>query len=182
MFSKRCQALNKIPFVTRPPISLSVSSPGAKRQSQPSTRQWRHSWISFPKNFIMNKSLSLCLELTSPGESLNDPFPGENTALLGASVPQRMFELGSNSRVLSAAQGFLWLLLLSSLFNRSVVSDSLRPHALQHDQASMSFTTSQSLLKLMSIKSVMPPNHLILCRPLLLLPSIFPSFSVFKGL
>ena len=42
-------------------------------------------------------------------------------------------------------------------------------------QASLSFTISWSLLKLMSIKSVMPSNHLILCPPLLLLPSIFPS-------
>ena len=47
-------------------------------------------------------------------------------------------------------------------------------------QASLSFTISQSLLKLMSIESVMPSNHLILCRPLLLLPSIFPSISVFS--
>ena len=46
-------------------------------------------------------------------------------------------------------------------------------------QASLSFTISQSLLKLMSIESVMPSNHLILCRPLLLLPSIFPSIRVF---
>ena len=46
-------------------------------------------------------------------------------------------------------------------------------------QASLSITNSQSLLKLMSIDSVMPSNHLILCRPVLLLPSIFPSFSVF---
>ena len=47
-------------------------------------------------------------------------------------------------------------------------------------QASMSITNSRSLLKLMSIKSVMPSNHLILCRPLLLLPSIFPSIRVFQ--
>ena len=48
-------------------------------------------------------------------------------------------------------------------------------------QASQPFlTNSQSLLKLMSIKSVMPSNHLILCRPLLLLPSIFPSIRVFS--
>ena len=46
-------------------------------------------------------------------------------------------------------------------------------------QASLSITNSQSLLKLMSIKSVIPPNHLILCHPLLLLPSIFPSSRVF---
>ena len=48
-------------------------------------------------------------------------------------------------------------------------------------QASLSFTISWSLLKLMSIKSVMPPNHLILCHPLLLLPSIFPSIKVFSS-
>ena len=48
-------------------------------------------------------------------------------------------------------------------------------------QASLSFTISQSLLKLMSIESVMPSNHLILCCPLLLLPSIFPSISVFSS-
>ena len=46
-------------------------------------------------------------------------------------------------------------------------------------QASLSITNSQSLLKLMPIESVMPSNHLILCRPLLLLPSIFPSIRVF---
>ena len=48
-------------------------------------------------------------------------------------------------------------------------------------QASQSVTNSQSLLKLMSIKSVMPSNHLILCRPLLHLPSIFPSIRVFSN-
>ena len=48
-------------------------------------------------------------------------------------------------------------------------------------QASLSITDSQSLPKLMSIESVMPPNHLILCCPLLLLPSIFPSIRVFSN-
>ena len=48
-------------------------------------------------------------------------------------------------------------------------------------QASLSITNSQSLLKLMSIKSVMPSNHLILCHPLLLPPSIFPSITVFSS-
>ena len=50
-------------------------------------------------------------------------------------------------------------------------------------QAFLSFTISQSLLKLVSIESVIPSNHLIFCRPLLLLPSTFPSIRVFsKGL
>ena len=48
-------------------------------------------------------------------------------------------------------------------------------------QASLSITNSWSLLKLTSIKSVMPSNHLILCHPLLLLPSIFPSIRVFSS-
>ena len=48
-------------------------------------------------------------------------------------------------------------------------------------QASLSITNSRSLLKLMSIKLVMPSNHLILCHPLLLLPSIFPSIRVFSS-
>jgi len=48
-------------------------------------------------------------------------------------------------------------------------------------QASLSFTISQSLLKLMSIESVMPSKHLVLCHPLLLLPSIFPSIRVFSS-
>ena len=47
-------------------------------------------------------------------------------------------------------------------------------------QASLSFAISQSLLKLMAIKSVMPSNHLILCHPLLRLPSVFPSIRVFS--
>ena len=48
-------------------------------------------------------------------------------------------------------------------------------------QASLSFTISRSLVKLMSIESVMPPNHLIICHPLLLLPSIFPSIRIFSN-
>ena len=48
-------------------------------------------------------------------------------------------------------------------------------------QTSLSITSSQSLLRLMSIKLVMPSNHLILCRPLLLLTSIFPSIRVFSS-
>ena len=48
-------------------------------------------------------------------------------------------------------------------------------------QVSLSFTNSWSLLKLMSIESVMPSNHLIFCRPLFLLPSVFPSIWVFSN-
>ena len=64
--------------------------------------------------------------------------------------------------------------------SRSVMSDSETPWTAAR-QASLSITKSQSLLKLMSIKSVMPSNHLILCHLLLLLPSTFPSIRVFSN-
>ena len=57
---------------------------------------------------------------------------------------------------------------------------TLQPHGLQHSRASLSITNSRSLLRLMSIESLMPSNHLILCRPRLLPPSIFPSIRVFS--
>ena len=60
------------------------------------------------------------------------------------------------------------------------MSDSLRPPWTAAHQASLSITYSQSLLRLMSIESVMPSNHLILCHPLLL-PSIIPSIRVFSN-
>ena len=56
----------------------------------------------------------------------------------------------------------------------------MTPWATAH-QASLSITTSLSLAKLVSIELVMPHNHLILCHPLLLLPSIFPSLRVFSN-
>jgi len=66
-------------------------------------------------------------------------------------------------------------------FSRSVVSNSLRHPWTAACQASLSITNSWSLSKLMCIESVMPSNHLILCRPLLLLPSIFPNIRVFSN-
>ena len=71
-------------------------------------------------------------------------------------------------------------MVISSVhFSHSVGSNSATPWTTAC-QASLSITSSQSLLKLMSIKSVMPSNHLILCHPLLLLTSIFPSITVFS--
>ena len=67
-------------------------------------------------------------------------------------------------------------------FSRSVVSNSLRPHAwIAARQASLSFTNCRSPPKPMSIESVMPCNHLILCRPLLFLPPIPPSIRIFSN-
>ena len=60
------------------------------------------------------------------------------------------------------------------------MSNSLRPHGLQHARPPVRHQL-WSLLKLMSIESVMPSNHLILCHALLLLPSIFPNIRVFSN-
>ena len=70
--------------------------------------------------------------------------------------------------------------LSSVQFSRSVISDSATPWTAAC-QASLSITNARSLLKLMPIESVMPSNHLVLCRPLLLPPSIFPSIRVFSN-
>ena len=70
--------------------------------------------------------------------------------------------------------------VLSSVqLSHSVVSNSATPWTAAH-QTSLFITNSQSLFKLMSIESVMPSNHLILCHPLLLPPPVFPSIRVFS--
>ena len=78
-------------------------------------------------------------------------------------------------------KAWFWTFYFSIQFSCSVMSDSLRLPWTAARQASLSITNSQSLLKLMSIESVMLSNHLILCFPLLLLPSIFPSIRVFSN-
>ena len=65
-------------------------------------------------------------------------------------------------------------------FSHSAMSNSATPWTAAH-QASLSITSSQSVFKLMCIESVMSSNHLILCHPLLLPPSIFPSITVFSN-
>ena len=70
--------------------------------------------------------------------------------------------------------------MLSVQFSCSVVSDSLWPHEVQHTRPPCPSPTPGAF-KLMSIESMMPSNHLILCHPLLLLPSILPSIRVFSN-
>ena len=80
---------------------------------------------------------------------------------------------------LKLVQGSICMLLWL-LFSCSFVSDSVIPWTSAH-QASLSFTISQSLLRLMSVELMMPSNHLVLYHPLLLLPSIFHSIRVFSS-
>ena len=67
------------------------------------------------------------------------------------------------------------------LFSLQVISDSLRPHGLQHIRLTCPSPSPGVCPKLISIALVMPCNHLILCHPFLLLPSIFPSIRVFSN-
>ena len=97
-------------------------------------------------------------------------FPCEETESLRGSVPcPRFSSVQSLSHIQlfvtqwTAARQFQWV-----------------PVPVSSSSSSLSITNSRSLLKFMSIESVMPSNHLILCRPLLLLPSIFPSIRVFS--
>ena len=76
--------------------------------------------------------------------------------------------------------GLLPLRSISSVQSLSCVQLFATPWTAAR-QASLSITNSQSLPRLLSIESVMPSNHLILCRPILLLPSIFPSIGVFSN-
>ena len=106
--------------------------------------------------------------------------------LLGESHGQRSLA-GYIHRVAQSRTWLKWLSMtwhgtgISSVqFSHSVVSDSATPWTAAC-QASLSIINSQSLLKLMSIEWVMPSNHLILCHPLLLPPSVFPSIRVFSN-
>ena len=74
-----------------------------------------------------------------------------------------------------------WPSICSVQFSRSVMSDSFATQWIAACQATLSITNSQSLLKLISLKSVMPFSHLTLCRPLLLLPPVPPSIRVFSN-
>ena len=88
----------------------------------------------------------------------------------------------------SDAGGYLWPWYICISTQLAVQFSSVLSHVrlfvtpwTEAHQASLSITNSLSLLKVMSIESVMPSNHLILCHPLLFLPSIFPSIRVFSN-
>ena len=118
-----------------------------------------HSWItswSLPSNSCSLPKDYLC-RVNDPASKINVPLP----------MKYVLFSKFSSSQ-------------FSSVQLLSCVQPFATPWTVAH-QASLSITSSRGLLKLMSIELVMPSIHLILCRPLLLLPSIFPSIRVFSN-
>ena len=129
------------------------------------------------------------LPCPSPGD-LPDPGIEPGSPVLQVnSLPTE--PTGKPNRLLNFVKYFsvsVEMIIFFSLYSIVVVIVQLLSHVwlfttpwtIAH-QASLSFTIPQSLLKLMPIESVMPSNHLILCHPLLFLPSIFPSIRVFSS-
>ena len=108
--------------------------------------------------------------------------PGQNTGVSCLFLPKGIFPTQGLNAGLRHCRWILYQLKhqFSSVQSLSRVQLSATPWIRAH-QASLSITNSQSPPKPMSIESGMPSNHLILCRPLLLLPSIFPSIGVFSN-
>ena len=90
------------------------------------------------------------------------------------------FMISEEDLALESGNGLDHSRVFVSVHFSSVAQSCLTPGTAAY-QAFLSITNSQSLLKFMSIESVMPSNHLILCRPLLFLPSILPSLRVFSN-
>ena len=131
-------------------MSQTVKDPPAMRETWVGKIPWRRAWQPTP--------------VSLPGES---PWASHESP----EEPGRLQSMESQ-RVVSSVQ-------LTSVQSLSHVRLFVTPWTAAR-QASLFNTNSQSPPKLMSIESMMPSNHLILCRPLLLLPSIFPSISLFK--
>ena len=126
------------------------------------------------------------MDCSLPGFSVHADSPGKNTGVGCPALLQGIFPTQKSNPGLLHCRWILYCVNHQrSPFNSSVQSLSCvqlfaAPWTAAH-QASLSIINSQSLLKLMSIESVMPSNHLILCHPLLLPPSIFPSIRVFSN-
>ena len=98
--------------------------------------------------------------------------------LLGTTRCSQVLGVGQLSQQAEPSAGGAGIFPFGLFFSRQVVSDSVTPWT-EHARLPLSFTISWSLLRLVSLESMMPSNHLILCLPLLLLPSVFPRVKVF---
>ena len=128
----------------------------------------------------------MLLSLTRSSGTPDSPFPSAHSTFHHSIVPPRLLPLAPlsgpfpfipNTFLLACDQGTP-LQVVVQLLNHVGLFATPRIAA---RQASLSFTISMSLLKFRSIELTMPSNHLILCRTLLLLPSIFPSIRVFSN-
>ena len=152
-----------------------------------SNNMWRHVWL------LQLLGESSCTLLHRDPGCCSTPRNAENSSYHQKLVSLFSCPVVSKSRTVNKAECqrtdacelWCWRRLLRvcpqnpAQFSCSAVSDSATPWTTAR-QDSLSINNSQSLLKLTSIELVMPSNHLILCHPLLLLPSIFPSISVFQ--
>ena len=153
--------------------------------------EWHHILISYHINtiyiYIFFFFLTISILVIPPGIASADLIhtgelhhsPSNSKADYHPSFPNSLRGRTTSPACTGSRQVCKWRPLL--LFNCWVGSDSLWPCRLQHARLPCSSPSSQSLLQLMSIESVMPSNHLIIHHPLLLLPSIFPSIRVFSN-
>ena len=159
---------------------------------------WTHlkSWLDSTCFFHCFFFFSCCFGLMAcgilaPGPGIELALPAFESEVLTTRPPGKsqqahillkmklMFRKTGGS--FSSGRFFFPMYSISSVqFSRSVVSNCVTPWTAA-SQASLSITNSRNLLKLMSIELMMPSNHLILCHPLLLLPSIFPSIKIFSN-
>ena len=143
----------------------SLENPHGQKRSLDSYSPWGHKEFHMTEGLSTNLASVLSFILFCFSNPLV-PFPRQIYSLYYFSVPIPML-------VSQVAQ-------FSSVQSVSHVQLFATPWTSAH-QVSLYITNSQSLLKLMPIESVMPSNHLILCHPLLLLPSIFPSIRVLSS-
>ena len=129
---------------------------------------------------LLQSCPALCdpIDCIVPGSSVCGIFQLRTLEWLSSPSPGDLPDLGIEP--ISLRSPALAVQFSSVQFICSVMSNSVIPWTAAH-QASLFITNSQSLLKLMSIESVMSSNHLILCHPFLLLHSIFPSIKVFSN-
>ena len=139
-------------------LASALLSPGSLTQRKTSTVLWGHS--SSPGEACLAGNWALP---PTAGTTLSDTWASHFA-----------------SRSSSPNSAFRWLHQFSSVQSLSHVQLFPTPRTAAH-QAFLSVTNPRRLLKLKSIKSVMPSSHLIICRPLLLLPSIFPSIREFSN-
>ena len=145
------------------------------------------------KNLIVkflqiHKVAQLCLTLCNPtncsppGSSVHGTSPGKNTGVGSPSLLRGSSQPKDRTQISCVAGGFftLWATQIRSDQSLSCVRLFATPWIAAR-QAALSITNSRSSLRLMSIESVMPSSHLILWRPLLLLPPIPPSIRVFSN-